>query len=95
VDKQKKKDNKNKRTSFVGFRCDFWLFSFEEKFIGDIVSIFREGDQYWYGVVFEGDEVVGVNIGDIRMIKKLKKIKHNFQLITLDQAKKKADTDGN
>lgn len=59
--------------------------------IGDCVNIFRltEDDEYYLGVNFEGeDEIVGVKLADIQMVKRLKKIQGQYQVLTLSDAKK-------
>ena len=80
--------------SFVGNRIKFWLYSQRDPFIGDCVSIFlsHETRKYYLGINFDGEsDVVGVDLIDIKMVRKLKKITKNYSVIHVSEIKEKTD----
>lgn len=82
--------------SYIGFRVKIWVYNEEAPFIGDCVEVFLLGETYFLGINFEGEnDIVGVCLSDIRMIKKLKKTTRHLEVVSLDMIKKESTQTGN
>jgi hypothetical protein len=85
----------------IGYRVKIWLYSQDETLVGDCVSIFNlleEYDGYFLGINFEGEtDVIGIDLEDIRMIKRLKRTNRHLTVVHVNDLKneKKETTDSN
>ena len=84
-------------SAFIGYRIKFWLYSAEssdEYFEGNCLGILQEGGTYFYMIAFESDdgsEVIGINIDDVKRVKRLRKIKSQLTVVPLKKEIIKTD----
>lgn len=83
-------------TSFIGYRVKFWLYSTNETFTADCLNIFRfeETGTYFFGMNFSGEtDVVGVDISDIRMLKRMKRSDRQLTVVRLPKKEENSNDD--